>query len=234
MSLSFLLGNIIDPTSFAWNCSGNEICFINTDLLIFVCVCVLIAQSYSTLCDLMDCSLADFSVHGISQARILEWVVISFSRGSSQPRDRAWVTCIGTWIVYRWATWEAHRDYHLAIKRIKLMTHVTPAHCDKRQASYERLHMAWFHLYSLPEKTKPHVQKTHQWFPGAGVERSRLPAKGQEVTSEIHEGVCSLIPRCLHWTGPEARSGFSVISYRRTQMNFGANPIQLDTVANTP
>ena len=107
MSLSFLLGNIIDPTSFAWNCSGNEICFINTDLLIFVCVCVLIAQSYSTLCDLMDCSLADFSVHGISQARILEWVVISFSRGSSQPRDRTHISCIGRWILYHWATREA-------------------------------------------------------------------------------------------------------------------------------
>ena len=40
-----------------------------------------------TLCDTMDCSLPRFSVHGILQARILEWAAISLSRGSSQPRD---------------------------------------------------------------------------------------------------------------------------------------------------
>ena len=41
-----------------------------------------------------------FSVHGILQARILEWVAIPFSRGSSQPRDRTWVSCIGRQILY--------------------------------------------------------------------------------------------------------------------------------------
>ena len=47
-----------------------------------------VAQSCPTLCDPMDCSLPSSSVHGILQARILEWVAISFSRGSSRPRDR--------------------------------------------------------------------------------------------------------------------------------------------------
>ena len=47
-----------------------------------------IAQSCPTFCDLMDCSLPGFSVHGILQARILEWVTIFFSRGSSRPRDQ--------------------------------------------------------------------------------------------------------------------------------------------------
>ena len=42
----------------------------------------------------MDCSLPGFSVHGIFQARVLEWVAISFSRGSSRPRDRTQVSCI--------------------------------------------------------------------------------------------------------------------------------------------
>ena len=46
-----------------------------------------VAQSSPTLCDPMDSRLPGFSVHGILQARILEWVAISFSRGSSQPRD---------------------------------------------------------------------------------------------------------------------------------------------------
>ena len=46
-----------------------------------------VAQSCPTLYNPMDCSLPGSSVHGIFQARILEWVAISFSRRSSQPRD---------------------------------------------------------------------------------------------------------------------------------------------------
>ena len=52
------------------------------------------AQSCPTLCDPMDSSLPGSAVHGIFQARILEWAAISFSRGSSQPRDRTRVSCI--------------------------------------------------------------------------------------------------------------------------------------------
>ena len=51
------------------------------------CVCAKSLQSCPTLCDPMDCSLPDSSVHEISLARIQEWVAISFSRGCSQPRD---------------------------------------------------------------------------------------------------------------------------------------------------
>ena len=58
-----------------------------------VCVCVLVAQSCPTLCDPVDCNLPGSSVHEIFQARILEWVAISFSKGSSQPRDRTRVSC---------------------------------------------------------------------------------------------------------------------------------------------
>ena len=57
-----------------------------------------------TLCNPMDCSLSGSSVHGIHQARILEWVVISFSRGSSQPRDRTWVSHIAGRFFTIWAT----------------------------------------------------------------------------------------------------------------------------------
>ena len=52
-----------------------------------------VTQSSPTFCDCVDCSLPGSSVHGISQARILEQVVISFSRGSSQPRDGTQVSC---------------------------------------------------------------------------------------------------------------------------------------------
>ena len=50
-----------------------------------ICVCVLIAQLCPTLCDPMDCSPPGPSVHGVLQARILEWVAIPSSRGSPQP-----------------------------------------------------------------------------------------------------------------------------------------------------
>ena len=51
-----------------------------------------VAQSCPTLRDPMGCSLPGSSIHGISQARVLEWVAISFSRGSSQPRNRTRVS----------------------------------------------------------------------------------------------------------------------------------------------
>ena len=55
----------------------------------------------------MDCSPPGSSVHVISQARMLEWVAISFSRGSSQPRDWINISWIGRRILYPWATREA-------------------------------------------------------------------------------------------------------------------------------
>ena len=54
-------------------------------------------------------ALPGSSVHGISQARILEWVAISFSRRSSPPRDWTRVSCLGRWILYHWAIWKALR-----------------------------------------------------------------------------------------------------------------------------
>ena len=65
----------------------------------FLCYCCLVAQSCLTL----HSTLPGSSVHGISQARILERVTISFSTESSQPRGRTCVSCIGRWILYTWA-----------------------------------------------------------------------------------------------------------------------------------
>ena len=64
--------------------------------------CCLLTKLCPTLCDPIDCSPPGSSVHGISQARILEWVAISFSRGSSQCKDR---TCI-SWSAGRFFTTE--------------------------------------------------------------------------------------------------------------------------------
>ena len=68
-------------------------------LLDEICVSVKLLQSCPTLCDPMDCSFPGSSVHGILQARIVEWVAMPSSRGSSQPRDRThvpYVPCTGS------------------------------------------------------------------------------------------------------------------------------------------
>ena len=66
-----------------------------------VCVCVYQSLSHIRLfCDPMECSPPGSSAHGIIQGRILEWDAIPLSRGSSQPRDRTQVSCIGRWILY--------------------------------------------------------------------------------------------------------------------------------------
>ena len=69
-----------------------------------------VAQSCPTLCDPMDCSLPGSSLHGILQARVLEWVAIAFSRGSSWPRDRTWVSRIPGRRFNLWATRESFGD----------------------------------------------------------------------------------------------------------------------------
>ena len=76
------------------------------------CCCCLVAKSSSTLGDPMDCSPWGYSVHGISQARILEWTATSYFRGSSRSRDWICISCTTdrffTTEPLHWATWEAH------------------------------------------------------------------------------------------------------------------------------
>ena len=71
------------------------------------CSYCLVAKLFMTLCDPLDYNLPGFSVHGILQARILERVAISFSRGSSQPRDQTCIFCNGRHILYCWVMREA-------------------------------------------------------------------------------------------------------------------------------
>ena len=68
--------------------------------------CCLVTKSCLTLCDPMDYSLSGSSIHGVFQARIVEWVAISFSRGSSQPRNRTPISCFADRFFTTWATWE--------------------------------------------------------------------------------------------------------------------------------
>ena len=66
-----------------------------------------VTQSCPILCDPVGRSPPGFSIHGIFQARVLEWVAISFSRRSSRPRDWTWVSCIAGRRFTLWATREA-------------------------------------------------------------------------------------------------------------------------------
>ena len=82
---------------------------------------VLIAQLYPTLCNLIDCSPPGSSVHGILQARILDWVAISFSRGSSQSGNQTQVSCIAGWFFTNppqfnaWILIQADSDLHWSL-----------------------------------------------------------------------------------------------------------------------
>ena len=87
----------------------------------YILVCVQSYFSHEWLCDPMDCSLPGSSVHGILQARILEWVAMPSSRGSFQTRDQTHVSCV-SWIAGRFFITEPSRKpyiYHTYILKEK-------------------------------------------------------------------------------------------------------------------
>ena len=104
--------------------------------------CCLVAQSWPTLCYPMDCALPGSSMHGISQTVILEWIAISYSRGSSWPRDWTCISCTGRWIPYHCTTWEAR------INRHKL------------------LYIKWASLVARLVKNPPAMRETWAWSLG--------------------------------------------------------------------
>ena len=75
-----------------------------------VAVAVQLLSCVCLFCNPMDCSPPGSSVLGIFQARILEWVDISYSRGSSQPRDPTFLSCLCRQVLYHWSTRETHWD----------------------------------------------------------------------------------------------------------------------------
>ena len=89
---------------------------------------VKVAQSCLTLCNPMD-----YTVHGVLQARILEWVAIPFSRGSSQSRDRTQLSCIAGGFFTSWAT----REVWLSTKELILLN------CGAGEDSWEFLGQKW-------------------------------------------------------------------------------------------
>ena len=78
----------------------------------------------------MDCSLPGCSVHGIFQARILEWVAISYFRGSSQPRDRTCISYIDRQVLYHCVTWETLR-FDSSLRNLWLLYVDVPVHFNR-------------------------------------------------------------------------------------------------------
>ena len=113
-----------------------------------------------TLCDLMDCSLPDSSVHGILQARVLEWVATPSSRGSSQPRDRTCGSCTAGRFFTCWTTWEAHPItyvclFHMSSVQFSSVTQSCPTLCDPMNHSMPGLPVH----HHLQEFTQTHVHR---------------------------------------------------------------------------
>ena len=116
------------------------------------CCCCLVAQLCPTLCNPKDCSPPGFSINGILQARILKWVAISFSRGSSCPRDRTRISCLSRQTLSHWASREVQAYMHSTDKRQHSSWDASP------QAS-------WYRDDSVlsPSCTSPRLQHTCCW-----------------------------------------------------------------------
>ena len=91
-----------------------------------------VAQSCPTLCDPIDCSLPGSSVHEVFQAGVLDWVAISFSRGSSQSRDRTHVSCTAGRCFIHWATREAiSPEYSLEVLKLSWSSSILVILCEQ-------------------------------------------------------------------------------------------------------
>ena len=148
-----------------------------------------VAQSCPTLCNPVDCSLPGSSVHGILQARILEWVATSFSRVSSRPRDRTWVSRIGGRHFNLWATREAQYKDPIIISNLEM-----------KKLRLKR----WRGQHYIDTKTRQrHYKKTtDQYFLWTLIPRSLTKYENwsqQYVKRIIHYDQMGFIPAMKKW-----------------------------------
>ena len=119
-----------------------------------VCVCVCVraharGQSCPTLCNTMDCSLPGSSVHGIFQASVLEWVAISSSRLSSQPRNQTSVSCMTGRFFTIWTTWEALEKVKAPKSGLQIQVCFFIVYCEGKTKSTHSLYLDWMYAWIL-------------------------------------------------------------------------------------
>ena len=149
----------------------------------------------------MDGNLPGSEVHGILQARILEWAAISFSRGSSQPRDRTQVSCIADRRFTIWATRQSRKILRQSVNRFMLWplqgnlqcllqrrparkTRQTESHVSGRALAPDTLSLQWHSLHWF-QASWPICKQTHpQTSPSSGSnsQRTHFPHHTQNYT----------------------------------------------------
>ena len=135
-----------------------------------------VAQSCPTLCDPMDCSPPGSLVHGIFQAWILEWVAISFSRGSSLPRDRTQVSRVVGRRFTIWATREAQVLYNISTFLRK----------------WRPIETGWLNLSVFMLD----LMKSRKFWEGA-MTRQRVWGRCSEWTGKTQQGLSTQIYLCV-------------------------------------
>ena len=173
-----------------------------------------VAQSCPTLCDPMDCSLPGSSVHGIFQARVLEWVAISFSRGSSWPRDWTRVSRIAGRHFTVWATrevlntrvvpsnnlgshpprsgaWAGRIIFGGSEKSQPTVFALLPIHPSSKQSIFKLL---WLPRLPLPSE-RTHVEDTAWCHCPHVIARCNLPSQDQLPTSG-----CPVLSQVQGWS----------------------------------
>ena len=153
-----------------------------------------------TLCNPMDCSLSGSSVHGVFRARVLEWIDISFSRRSSWPRNRTWVSRIAGRRFTVWATREAHVGWLVAIQE-RCAVLKSPSSCSLFRSSLVFLYMCVLgHSvvsnsvtmdYSPPDSSVHGISQARTWsellFPTPG-DLSKPEIKPASLASPVLAG----------------------------------------------
>ena len=131
----------------------------------------------------MDCSLPGSSVHGISQAKILELVAISYSRGSSQSRDWTCVSCIGRPILYHRAPWEDPQSHiHILISHTATLRGWIGT--AKRQMGISILkHGGWRSARAPAKLFESHAFSYKDQIRGEGVSKKLLMTEKVEIAS---------------------------------------------------
>ena len=145
-----------------------------------------VAQSYPTLCNSMD-----YTVHGILQARIVEWVAVRFSRGSSQPGDWTQVS----WIAGKFFTiWATREPKNIRLGNLSLLQEIFPT----QESNWGLLHCRQIR-YQLRYQGSPRLGKQDPFFnQGAFTQSSGVPATSPEPDS-VHDSLRGeSCPCCCH------------------------------------